>query len=63
MKGVFRTAAVSEAPPFVRSTPHTLCTLIASPEKTVVFLNFPDVCPEPVLVKRPHLYINGSKLP
>jgi hypothetical protein len=27
------------------------------------FLSFPCVCPEPVLVKRSHLCINGSKLP
>jgi hypothetical protein len=29
--------------------------------KTVLFLSFPYVCPEPVLVKRSFLYINGSK--
>jgi hypothetical protein len=28
-----------------------------------LFLSFPYVCPEPVLVKRWHLYINGSKRP
>ena len=27
------------------------------------FLSFPCVCPEPVLVKRSHLRINGSKMP
>jgi hypothetical protein len=26
-------------------------------------LSFPYVCPEPVLVKRSHLYANGSKRP
>jgi hypothetical protein len=35
-----------------------------SPEKTVVFFEcFPYVCPESVLIKRSHLYINGSELP
>ena len=33
-------------------------------EKTIVRSEcFPCVCPEPVLVKRSHLYTNGSKLP
>jgi len=30
-------------------------------KKTVFFLSFPYVCPEPVLVNRSFLYINGSK--
>ena len=29
--------------------------------KRYSFLNFPYVCPEPVLVKRSHLYMNGSQ--
>jgi hypothetical protein len=32
-------------------------------KKTVSFLSFLYVCPEPVLVKRSFLYINGSKRP
>ena len=33
----------------------------ALPGKTALFLSFPYVCPEPVLVKECILYINGSK--
>jgi hypothetical protein len=33
------------------------------PVKNGPFLSFPYVCPEPVLVKRSFLYINGSKGP
>jgi hypothetical protein len=34
----------------------------SAPEKTVFVLSaFPYVCPKPVLVKRSHLYTNGSK--
>jgi hypothetical protein len=32
-------------------------------EKTALFLSFPYVCPEPVLVKRLFLYMNGYKIP
>jgi hypothetical protein len=31
--------------------------------KNDLFLSFPYVCPEPVLVKCSFLYINGSKMP
>eukprot|EP01046_Picozoa_sp_COSAG06_P054642 COSAG06_NODE_9795_length_1814_cov_3.251895_1_plen_127_part_00 len=32
-------------------------------KKTVSLLSFPCVCPEPVLVKRLFLYMNGYKIP
>ena len=32
-------------------------------QKRILFRVFPYVCPEPVLVKRSFLYINGSKRP
>jgi hypothetical protein len=32
-------------------------------KETLPFLSFPYVCPEPVLVKRSFLYINGFKSP
>jgi hypothetical protein len=32
-------------------------------DKTVLFLSFPYVCPEPVLVKLSFLHINGEKRP
>jgi hypothetical protein len=36
----------------------------AEPEETrPLLLGFPYVCPEPVLVKRSFIYINGSKRP
>jgi hypothetical protein len=53
IKGVSRTAAVSEAPPFIRSTPHTLCTLIASPEKpAAVFFELPRCLSRACLCKK-----------
>ena len=47
--GVLRTVAVESLP------------RAADLRKNGPFLSVPYVCPEPVLAKRSHLYINGSK--
>jgi hypothetical protein len=43
-----------------RSSGARSLSAVSNPEETVVFFEcFPYVCPEPVLVKRSHLYVNG----
>jgi hypothetical protein len=46
----------------VRSSSCLQGEAVVTPKKNAtLFLSFPYVCPEPVLVNRSFLYINGSK--
>jgi hypothetical protein len=40
---------------------HRAASVVTRLRKTPLFLSLPYVCPEPVLVKRSFLYINGAE--